>query len=263
MKSEERDRLPPYVTYATWRRLIEAIEHHPTSRIDRSYLTDLGFSESSSLTIKAALRFLDLVDPQHEPTERLRRLVEAKEEGRQALLREMIEEAYRPLLAGLDLQTATMGLLQERFKKYGADNNVGHKCVSFFLALAKDAGIPLSPNLLHRSRIGATQKPSVPSVTIPVRRRKPAPSTSRTQTARQDNIAAASPLASKLPDFDPNWSKEVRDQWFEHLQALQTIMAIMEKFPSFNAEWSDELQAKWFDSVKELISRSSTYTDLC
>jgi hypothetical protein len=237
--------------------------HHIPSRIDRSYISDLGFSESSSLTIKAALRFLDLVDTEHEPTERLRKLAEAKEEDRKARLREMIEEAYRPVLVGLDLQTATMGLLQERFDDYGADRNVGHKCVSFFLALAKDAGIPLSPNLLNKSRIGALQKPSVPSVNVPVRRRRPVPSTSRTQPTGQGNISAYSPLASKLPDFDPSWPKDVRDQWLEHFQSLQTVMAIMEKFPSFNAQWPEELQAKWFDSMKELIARSSTSAGVC
>lgn len=230
---------------------------HIPSRIDRSYLSDLGFSDSSTLTIKAALRFLGLVDPQHEPTESLRKLAEAVGESQQAVLRKLIEESYSPVLAGLDLQTATMGLLQERFEKYGADNNVGHKCVSFFLALAKDAGIPLSPNLLNKSRIGATPMPSVQPATIPARRRKPATSTARAQPPRQATFAAASPLAAKLPDFDPNWPKEVRDQWFEHFQALQTVMAIMEKFPCFNADWPEELQSKWFDSVKALIVRSS------
>jgi hypothetical protein len=254
VKSKEQDRLPPYVTYATWCRLLDAFRNHLPGRVDQSYLRDLGFSDSSILTIRTALYFLNLVDDRHEPTERLRRLAVAEGDGHELALREMIEEAYQPVLAGLNLETATQGLLQERFAKCGATNNVGHKCLSFFLALAKDARIPLSPYLLNKSRIGANQKVA-PAVSTP-RRRRSAPATSRNLSAKYGNATVIAPLATKLPDFDPGWPKEVRDEWFEHLQALQTMIAVMEKLPSFNPEWPDDLQTKWFDCMRELVAKS-------
>ncbi len=258
MKSRERDRLPPYVTYATWRRLLDAFRRHLPARVDQSYLRDLDFSDSSILTIRTALYFLGLVDDLNEPTERLRKLAAAEDDGQQVVLREMIEEAYQPVLADLDLETATQGLLQERFAKCGATNNVGHKCLSFFLALAKDAGIPLSPNLLNKSRIGASQKKAslAPTATAP-RRRRAGTSASRSPSARYTIGPAVAPFATKVPDFDPDWPKEVRDEWFEHLQSLQTIMAVMEKLPAFNPGWPDDLQTKWFDCMKQFVARSS------
>jgi len=168
----------------------------------------------------------------------------------------MIEEVYQPALAGLNLETSTIGLLQERFARWGADNNVGHKCVSFFLALAKDAGIPLSPYLLKRSRIGAAQRVGLASATIPVRRRRSAPPSARSASAERSSMVT-NPLTTKLPDFDPQWPKEVRDEWFEHAQALQTVLSVMEKMPSFNADWPADVQCRWFECMRDLIARTS------
>ena len=258
MKSKERDRLPPYVTYATWQRLLGALQQHLPSRVDRSYLRDLGFSDSAILTIKTALYFLGLVDDQHEPTLRLQKLAQAEGDDYRTLLSGMIEEAYQPVLAGLNLDTATPGLLLERFAKYGADHNVGSKCVSFFLALAKDAGISLSPYLLNKSRVGARQRVGVTPSSSPARRRRSLSSASRNSSARYENSLAVSPLATKLPDFDPEWPKEVRDEWFEHLRALQTMLAVVQKLPAFSAEWPADVQTKWFDCMRELLARSSS-----
>ena len=261
MKSRERNRLPPYMTYTTWRRLLEAFHQHLPGRVDGTYLRDLGFSDSTILTIKTGLYALDLVDDDHVPTERLRKLAEAQGDSQNVVLREMVEEAYQWVLGELNLETATTGLLKEKFAKYGADNNVGHKCVSFFLALAKDAGISLSPYLLNRSRIGATQKYVASPAVNPTRRRKPASSASRSVSARYESTPAPAPLITKLPDFNPDWPKEVRDEWFDHVQALQTMMAVMDKLPPFNAEWPVDLQNKWFECMRDLIVKASPVVD--
>ncbi len=226
------------------------------ARVDRTYLRDLGFSDSTILTIRTGLYFLGLVDDQDEPTERLRSMVSVEDGSANRALKQMIEEVYQPALAGLNLETSTIGLLQERFARWGADNNVGHKCVSFFLALAKDAGIPLSPYLLKRSRIGATQRANLPSATIPVRRRRSAAPTARSASAGY-GATATNPLTTKLPDFDPQWPKEVRDQWFEHAQALQTMLAVMGKMPSFNPDWPADVQSRWFECMRDLIAKTS------
>jgi len=236
--------------------LLEAFQQHLPGRVDRSYLRDLGFSDSAILTIKTALYFLGLVDDQHEPTERLQKLAQAEGDASKTLLRGMIEEAYHPILAGLNLETATPDLLQQRFAKYGADNNVGSKCVSFFLALAKDAGISLSPYLLNKSRLGARQRVSMTPTPSPPRRRRSSSSASGNFSARYDNGLTISPLTTKLPDFDPGWPKEVRDEWFEHVRALQTILAVMQKFPAFDTGWAADVQVKWFDCMRELLAMS-------
>ncbi|MCX5998114.1 MAG: hypothetical protein NTU41_00570, partial [Chloroflexi bacterium] len=61
-KSRERERLPPYLTYATWRRVIDALEQHMPSQFDETYWADLQVSASTGVTIRSTLNFLGLVD---------------------------------------------------------------------------------------------------------------------------------------------------------------------------------------------------------
>ena len=250
---KERVRLPPYMTYATWHRLLDSLRRHTPSHLDRSHLMYLGFSQSTALTIKSALSFLGLIDPHTgEPTVRLRALLEAKGEDYKTLLKDTIEAAYLPVLGDLDLQQTTLGKIEERFRHYGAEKNVGSKCLSFFLAVAKDAGMRLSPNLATRSRLGAAQSVAHP-VMAPLRnRRGPSPSKHHPASTR-----GTSPhhFASRLPDFDPGWPKEVREEWFAR---FQTLVILIDKFPQFNAEWPDDLKLKWFDHMKELMGSSQT-----
>lgn len=244
VKSKEKYRLPPYLTYATWQRLLESLRQYTPLRLDRSHLMDLGYSQSTALTIKAALSFLDLVDSNtSEPTEKLQALLKTEGEGFKALLREIVKKAYQPVFGDLDLELATLGQVQEHFRRFGAENNVGHKCLSFFLALAKDAGIALSPNLLTRSRLGAVQKMN-PSV-LPTRNPRVSPSSPK----RQPRARAGSPdyFAGRLPEFNPDWPKEVREEWFAR---FQTLVVLIDKCPQFNADWPDELKLRWFDFVK-------------
>ncbi len=252
-ESREKVRLPPYLTYATWHRLLESLRRHTPSHLDRSHLMYLGFSQSTALTVKSALTFLGLIDPHTlEPTVRLRGLLEAKGEDYKTRLKEMIEAAYQPVLSDLDLQQTTLGKIEERFRRYGAEKNVGSKCLSFFLAVAKDAGITLSPNLVTRSRLGAAQSIAHPVLATPRNRRGPSPSKHHSANVGR---AGSHHFASKLPDFDPGWPKEVRDEWFAR---FQTLVILIDKFPQFNAEWPDELKLKWFDHMKGFMESSPT-----
>ena len=246
--SKEKYRLPPYITYATWQRLVDSLRQYTPLRLDRTHLVDLGFSQSTTLTVKASLSFLELIDPNSsEPTDRLLALLKAEGEDYRALLRAMVKTAYQPVLGDLDLERATLGQVQECFRRFGAVGNVGHKCLSFFLALSKDAGITLSPNLLTKSRLGAVQK-VVPAV-LSARTNRAASSTPKRQSSRTRG-ADSGYFASKLPDFDPGWPKEVREEWFDR---FQTLVILIDKCPPFNADWPDELKFKWFDFMKGFV----------
>lgn len=252
MKSRDSNRLPPYLTYAAWRRLLQAVQENIPLQFDRSYFSDLGFSESTALTARGTLLFLGLMSDDSRPTEKLVNLVKAEGKNQTGLLREIARAAYQPVLGDLDVEHATLGQVEECFRKCGAEKNVGHKCLSFFLALAKDAGIALSPNLLTRSRVGAAQK--VASQVISARRRRVSYSSPRNEPSKAETTEWDH-LASKLPAFDPNWPKEVREEWFDRLGAL---MLLMQKFPSFDAQWPEALKLKWFDSLRDMMGKSSS-----
>lgn len=249
MKSRDSNRLPPYLTYAAWRRLLQAVQGNTPSQFDRSYFRDLGFSESTALTARGTLLFLGLMSDDSRPTEKLVNWVNTEAKNQAAVLGDIVRAAYQPVLGDLDVGHATLGQVEECFRRWGAEKNVGHKCVSFFLALAKDAGISLSPNLANRSRVGAAQKDI--SKVISPRRRRVSYSSPRNEPSKSE--AAEWDLASKLPSFDPNWPKEVREEWFDRLGSL---VLLMQKFPSFDAQWPEALKLKWFDSLKEMVGRS-------
>jgi len=249
MKSRDSNRLPPYLTYSAWQRLLQAVQENTPTQFDRSYFKDLGFSDSAALTAKGTLLFLGLMSDDSCPTQEMVSLVNAGGKDRAAVLGDIVRAAYQPVLGDLDVGHATLGQVEECFRRWGAENNVGHKCVSFFLALAKDAGIPLSPSLANRSRVGAAQKNA--SKAISPRRRRVSYSSPRNEPNKPET--AEWDLASKLPSFDPNWPKEVREEWFARLGYL---VLLIQKFPSFDAQWSEALKLKWFDSLKEMVARS-------
>lgn len=254
MTTRARDKgpRPPYVTYATWTRVLDDVRERKPTQLDGSYFRDLGMSDSTGVTVKAALWFLGLVEGDGIPTEKFTELAESEGEARKDVTRELVNDAYGHIVGDLDLEHATMGHLQDCFRRVGADGNVGHKCVTFFLALAKDAGIALSPSLLTKSRVGAPQR-SEPGRAAGSRAGS---GVQRSRAVRKSAVAGPGHLASKLPAFDPGWPKDVREEWLAHHRALQTTMALMEKFPSLNPDWSDEVKAKWFDSWNELLNRN-------
>jgi hypothetical protein len=101
--------------------------------------------------------------------------------------------------------------MKEYFDSQGASGDIGRKCLSFFFAISADANIPLSPHLRKPASRGKGRKSAIGEV--------------------------LKPRVSKSADSSGNveWGR-----------------MLLEKFPNFNPEWSDELKKKWFDAFKFL-----------
>jgi hypothetical protein len=228
-RGKKLDRLPPYLTYSTWLKLSEAVEEYLPPQFDKSYWDSLKFSGSTRTTVKGTLVFLELIDSDNKPTDRLQRLVDCKEIERRAELKTIIQEAYKPVLGELNLARATVGQLEQCFRDCGAKGNIGDKCVSFFLALAKDAGIALSPHLEAKSRLGRAPKTSI-------------------TRERSKRPKAEMPQEPEPPEV-PQSAKGV--PWTELLEEL-----LLQDFPDFDHSWSEDVKIKWL--VRELIRRASS-----
>jgi hypothetical protein len=218
---EKRKRLPPYVSYRTFYNFLERLQQHIPSRIDRSYWGDL-LSGSTGTQLMAALRFLNLVDINGKPTELLKPLVESRGEARTRLLYELTNDAFDFVCQGsLDLESATYAQLQEVFHHtFQLTEDVSRKCVKFFIAIARDAQIPISPFILKRTR-------STYSTTgIKTGSKKAAERTNRNAAIPQvqDEIPKSdtwdSMLLAKFPDFDPSWSDDLKMKWFAAFDEL-------------------------------------------
>jgi hypothetical protein len=216
-----RKHLPPYVSYRTFRNFIERLQQRLPSRIDRSYWGDI-LSGSTGTQLMAALRFLNLIDANGKPTERLKPIVAARGELRTQLLHELTGEAFGFACKGsLDLESATYSQLEEVFHNtFQLTDDVSRKCVKFFIAMANDAGMTLSPFITKRTR--ATHTVSGTKATI----KKAGIRTSRNLIVPQgrDEIVNLSSwngmLLEKFPNFDPSWNDDIKMKWFADFDEL-------------------------------------------
>lgn len=140
----EKQLTPPYTSYGSFSNFIGTLRSDGLpSRIDRSVMTNLSGSVQSA--ILSACRWLELVDEEGTPTERLKRLVQAGEEEYPQALRSLLEDSYSFLNDGFDLKNATGAQVAEQFRKrFGIQGSTVNKCMSFFLHAAEDAGIEVS-----------------------------------------------------------------------------------------------------------------------
>ena len=143
--------LPPYMSYGTFRNLIESWRGNLHQRIDRSVLaTHSGATQSWML---ATLRYFKLTEDDGTPTALLERLVRADGPDRQAFLMELLHQGYSFMFDdGFDVAKATPAQINGLFAATGAHGSTLKKCVSFFGAMAKDAGLELTPLLRRRQR---------------------------------------------------------------------------------------------------------------
>ncbi len=224
VSERSQKRLPPYVSYRTFRNFVDGLQQGIPARIDRSYWGD-NLSGSTGTQLVAALRFLGLVDGDSLPTSKLKMLVFAKGSQRGEVLKQISNEAFSFLLqGGFDLQSATYAQLDEVFKNtYQLTSDVGRKCTKFFIGLANDAGIPLSPFILKRSK---TIHASV------------GPKTTR-KVHKGTNRNLIIPEGAEIIPERTSWDK-----------------ILITKFPTFDPAWPDEIKIKWFDGFDQLMKRS-------
>jgi hypothetical protein len=247
-KDSTRKRLPPYVSYRTFLNFVERLQQGIPSRIDRSYWGD-RVSGSTGTQLMSALRFLSLIDANGTPTSRLRQLVSAKGNQRTDILKQVCSEAFGFLQQGsFDSQTATYAQLEEVFHRtFELTDSVTRKCVKFFVALARDAGMPLSPFIIKRVRFiqnSAGTKLAIKRRGIREKRNLIVPQNLEEIPAE---MSWDKMLLAKFPTFDPSWSDGVKLGWLEAFDGL--------KFPSFDPTWSDEVKLKWFEAFDKLLER--------
>src|SRR5690606_23652198 len=110
--------------------------------------------------------------PTGEPSKELQQLVDSPEEQRGTLLRPVLERSYSFLFNGsIDLKRATTKQVEDAFRAQGISGSTVVKCMSFFLAAAKAAGIQVSPHVKTPARPRATTKrPANADTTTPEQR---------------------------------------------------------------------------------------------
>jgi hypothetical protein len=227
-----RRRLPPYISYRTFQTFVDRLHQTMPARIDRSYWGK-SFSGSTGNQLMSALLFLALVDGTGAPTNRLKLLVGgAKDVKSTDIIKQTCMDAFDFLFVGsFDLQTATAAQMQKLFhSNFQISSSVCRKCIKFFVDMASDADIPLSPYITKQIRnthstggSKAVAKKSTPRI--------------------GQNLY----LAQETEDIPGSltWDK-----------------MLLNKFPSFDPTWPDEVKLQWFRAFDELLRRGLTKTEM-
>ena len=208
-------RLPPYVSYRSWHKLIRELSKHTPSRFDSSYFNALKITKSNCSMLKGSFIFLDLMTLDGYPTPALQQLLKSEGEERREVLAGMVRRAYEPLFAELDLSHATKAQIKEKFKSRGASGDIGRKCLSFFLAISQEADIGLAPHLGKSAPRGRGRK-AVPIGDVLGVGKSPAES--------GENSPWVGILLQKFPNFDPEWTDDLKKKWFDAFKSLKSSL---------------------------------------
>ena len=219
--------LPAYASYSSWLRLLDALAESLPSLIDEHYLASLGLSESSIKPLRSTLRFFELITREGRVTRRLEGLVEALGKGgaaRMEALKETVHYSYSHLFSsGFELKSATMEQLRLYFGAMGARGQIQQKCSTFFLNLARDAGLELPHHLMPPAPLGLGRRgPSAAGPTIEERREW-------TQTFSSE----LGLLLGIFPKLDVDWPEEKKQLWFKDFMRMMRIAETGEE-PSTN-----------------------------
>ena len=226
---ENGSKRPPYPPYAQWLRLLETLRDdfqrtQLPSRIDNSYLKKLKVNPSAESNLQSALVYLGLIDSEKQPTPALKNLLPLYGEDSRSALRAIVQKSYGPILKGLILHTVTPDHLAEKFRRGGSKDEVGRKGMTFFVRIAKDAGIKLSDQIKTRERQPSTRAPRrrVPQIrSVPVEAPQPRPDPSCfSQPDPSDNGDLMTRVLAKFPDYNPDWDQTQVELWRDSLALL-------------------------------------------
>ena len=150
VQEDERVAPPPMLSLAKLLLLLVKLEAGIPRRITRAVLKEY-FAASGSLiyALIATLRFLHLIEGEdNSVTPTLERLVEEKT-ARKQHLEALFYASYTQVLADIgNLSVATHEQLEEAFtRRYHIDNDMRRKAITFFVHLAQEVGITLSPRI--------------------------------------------------------------------------------------------------------------------
>jgi len=140
---------PPVISHLSFTVFLNSLRDAGTvpTRIDKTLMPKASGSQQSGML--AALRFLGLIDEIGKPKEQFKPLVLATDEARKPLLEAIVRDSYAFLFNDpeFDLHHASSGEMTQKFRNLGNSGSTLTKTIAFFLAAAKEYGIPVSPHV--------------------------------------------------------------------------------------------------------------------
>lgn len=205
-------------------------EHSMPEQVTGEWLTKIGISTPSQAFSKRALFFLGLTDSDGFTTDTARRLQTAGSDQYAAVLEEIIRAAYAPIFKVVDPASSSRTQIDDAFRGEKPEAQ-RPRMVALFLGLCREAGMTLKePPQGGRASKSASSSRSTPKTDRtrhPQQQHPQSPpiiqgTASTRQVAQTTNGSALiERLLEKFPAFDPGWSDELKQKWFDGFAKLQ------------------------------------------
>lgn len=236
-QEKEKVSIPPYVPYKTFKNFLDGLNPVP-SVIDGHVLKTMGGALRSQLL--SSLRYLKLLDSNNRTQPALKTLAALKGDDRKKELAKLITNSYPFLFENsgdFSLTEGTYPLFLGKFQDEGATGETAKRCARFFLDVAKDAGIVVSPYIQSEpitktksdgggktSRPRGVSKPKGGQEANTGNGYTPPPSLSKWET----HLKSAYDLLPTNFDKDgkAHWKKSDRDRFLVLLTAIVDAFAI-------------------------------------
>jgi hypothetical protein len=208
--------------------LIEVIERYRERGL-QTPLTDevlvkAGVSESVVRRVAVALKLLDLVDADMNPTEALKQYQQAATDDAKAVLEKVIRDAYEPVFSFVNPAIDPPERVRDAFRSY-EPRGQQDRMVTLYMGLCRYVGIAAEPADVGE-RLSEARRQRI--LTAPARARARAKTKESgagiTKTQQQfmpSNVgqaalpAAVEGLVRELATIGPGWSRERRDQFMQ------------------------------------------------
>lgn len=219
-------RVPPYVPFKAFKQtLTDMAGSVVPNQLDSTYWGS-GKSGSTQAALNTAFKFLGLIRDNKVADPKLNEFIKAFRENDKEALSDLVFQSYQDALGRIsDLDAATLGQLNEAFRTaYSVDGDMLRKAVRFFIHATTDAGVTLSPYITKKARgLGGAARPRTKAI---ARRRSRTVIDPQTppMAAMTPRPSVAELLLEKFPDFDPDWSDETKQKWFQSLRDLKQML---------------------------------------
>lgn len=221
---------PPYTSYKSFETLVGELRSHEVlpDVIDRSLGLLRKRSGSEQAALIATMKWFKLIDNDGARTKLLDEYLAADEAGAKAMLKTMIEQSYSAVTDGtFNLKSATTQQMTDKFREYEISGSTLNKCISFFLAATRDAGIQVSPHVKAPTVTPTAKRKAKPNITSPVAPTQPDPvhSTPKHHPKPQDDSMISIPIPIAGRDGAIILPKGMTDrQWNSVVKMIEFII---------------------------------------
>jgi len=228
----QKDGAAPYAPTAAVLEVIESYrDRSPQTPFTLDTLTRLGITESLAPRTLQALKLLDFVDEEGEPTQAFVALKQAPQDEFRDRLGEMVRAAYAEVFAYRDPGRDSPERVTDAFRVFKPPS-MRDRMVRLFYGLCQQAGIIAeAPQIENQPNTGRPRRPrqqrtpsrsetSTPSVPESPER---TPSTPRDQTAPRSLHPALAGLLALIPPSTEPWSQDRRDGFVKAWEATLDI----------------------------------------